>query len=51
MKINMTFRAFLGCVENGYIRENKILNLCDSLPIKHYTHPRLYKYNQNFYEN
>lgn len=51
MKIKMSFRSFLGDIVNGYIAENHILNLYKSQPIKKHTHPRLWKYNSEMYEN
>jgi hypothetical protein len=51
MKITVTFRPFLGSIESGYIRENKILNLNNGIPIKRDTHPRLFKYNKELYED
>jgi hypothetical protein len=51
MIITMTFRAFLGKVSSGYIREGHILNLYKGIPIRKYTNPRLWKYNTEMYEN
>lgn len=51
MKIEMKFSKFLGDVEHGYVTHQGILNLYNSIPIKKHTHPRLWKYNSELYEN
>ena len=51
MKIEMTFRPFLGNIAHWYIKEVMILNLYSGRVIREETHPRLWKYNSDMYEN